>query len=194
MKLSKIEQILKRRKTIVLYQENPQWIGDYNAVYQMTNMPKLDETSLCYLFEITEEQRQKFNVITKAYAPVEHLFDDHHITDNEVSTQPLFSLYSDGSVFIPIKTSQGVRFIAAEYLAPFTKDDVTVYERTLNGHIYFVVKKGLFIRAVILPCLIKDNGEPVKQFTAELHALMQNYTNDCGALDLLGVKGESYAE
>lgn len=178
MKLKKIESILKRRKTIVLIEGTPQWIGDYQAMYIMENLPRMDEIGLFAMFDIPKDQQSKFSVIKKHCHAHRLMAEDHCITDNEVSYCPGLGIYCDGSVYLPIGTSQGVKFLAAEYLAPFAKENITLYERVLDGHLVFVVKAGLFIKAVINPLVFADGGGVVKAFASSLSEQMQDYTND----------------
>ena len=172
MKIKKIEQILKRRKTIVLYDDTVQWIGDNNALYKLDDMPKIDDHNVFVLFDIAGEQADKYDVQMLRVTEYDlHLqMEDHYLTDNEVGVSESCGLYVDGSVYLPVETSMGVKLIAAEYLAPFAKENYTVYERVINGKLDFVVKCGLFIKAIIAPVQMPNVGEAIKRLLQQITA------------------------
>lgn len=62
MKLKKIEQILKRNKTIILYHgpDDIQFLSDGAALYPMFNLPELTKESIFTMFDIPEEKASKF--------------------------------------------------------------------------------------------------------------------------------------
>lgn len=62
MKLKKIEQILKRNKTIILYHgpDDIQFLSDGTALYPMFNLPELTKESIFTMFDIPEEKASKF--------------------------------------------------------------------------------------------------------------------------------------
>lgn len=62
MKSKKIEQILKRNKTIILYHgpDDIQFLSDGTALYSMFNLPKLTKESIFTMFDIPEKKASKF--------------------------------------------------------------------------------------------------------------------------------------
>ena len=73
MKLKKIEQILKRNKTIILYHgpDDIQFLSDGAALYPMFNLPELTKESIFTMFDIPEEKASKFD-IRRRYERLRH--------------------------------------------------------------------------------------------------------------------------
>ena len=181
MKLKKIESICKRSKTIsIIVDENNQWIGEYGAYYLIEDLPTLSKEQIFAIFDIQPDQQEKysFSQMNKAYYLI---LDDNFRTDNSVDIFSEFSLTSDGTEIIPVETSQGLKFIAKRYLKPFDKEQITVFERTSDtGSLYFIVKKGIFIKAVILPLMLKENGKSLEEWSVRFAQAMKSFTNDFG--------------
>lgn len=181
MKLKKIESICKRSKTIVIINDNGiQWIGEYGAFYLIEDMPELASESIFAIFDVQAEQREKW-FYTEQKRPETIVLSDNCVTDNEISVLSDYELIKNGTTIIPILTSQGLKFINKAYLKPFDKEQITVYERLDSaGKLYFVIKKGLFIKALILPSVFTDNGADLKEWSRTFAELMKTYVNDMG--------------
>lgn len=181
MKLKKIESICKRSKTIVIINDNGiQWIGEYGAFYLIEDMPELASESIFAIFDVQAEQREKW-LYNEQAKPKTLILSDHCVTDNEISVLSDYGLIKDGTTLIPVITSQGLKFINKAYLKPFDKEQITVYERLDSvGKLYFVIKKGLFIKALILPSVFTDNGADLKEWSRKFAELMKTYVNDMG--------------
>lgn len=181
MKLKKIESICKRSKTISIISDgNNQWIGEYGAYYLIEDLPTLSKEQIFAIFDIQPDQQEKysFSQMNKAYYLI---LDDNFKTDNSVDIFSEFTLTADGTEIIPVETSQGLKFIAKRYLKPFDKEQITVFERTSDtGSLYFIVKKGMFIKAVILPLMLKENGKSLKEWSVRFAQAMKSFTNDFG--------------
>ena len=181
MKLKKIESICKKSKTIsIIADENNQWIGEYGAFYLIEDMPKLASESIFAIFDVQAEQREKW-LYNEQAKPKTLVLSDHCVTDNEISVLSDYGLIKDGTTLIPVLTSQGLKFINKAYLKPFDKEQITVYERLDSaGKLYSVIKKGLFIKALILPSVFTDNGADLKEWSLKFAELMKTYENDMG--------------
>ena len=155
MKIKKLIDICKKTGNIFLYDTGEsRWISDGHAIYDITELPAFDETTLCNTFDINEKQAAKINFRNETALPKNICFDD--VCESEVVAErgPMWLSHA-GTGNIPFKTSQGVVFIESKYLLPLS--DVSapmleLYERTTeNGNIYFAVKTGLILLAVITP-------------------------------------------
>lgn len=151
MKLKKIEQILKRNKTIILYHgpDDIQFLSDGTALYPMFNLPELTKESIFTMFDIPEEKASKF------------LFEIRAL--------------SQSLDLEPLKTSQGIKYINTRYLEPFADIETgyEIYERTReDGMLYFAIKSGLILCGVVLPSFgdekfIKELLKEILQYTAD---------------------------
>lgn len=155
MKIKRVESILKARKTIITYhtEDKCQWIGDGSAFYQIFNLPKLTEDIICTMFDIPENKREKF-FFAERELPDNICFEDMDETA-QILNRANYSINIQGRNIEPLKTSQGVTFIDKRYLLPFEKmeNGYELYERTAkSGDVYFAVKRGFFLLAIIAPC------------------------------------------
>ena len=143
-------------------------------------MPELASESIFAIFDIQNDQREKWHYAEKT-KPETIVLSDTCVTDNEISVLSDYELIKNSTTIIPILTSQGLKFINKAYLKPFDKEQITVYERLDSaGKLYFVIKKGLFIKALILPSVFTDNGADLKEWSRTFAELMKTYVNDMG--------------
>lgn len=153
MKIKKIVDLCKKRGYFYLFttEGGEQWLSDGVGAYPLGDVPCLDEDTLCALFDIPEKAREKM-VFRVQQAPSVFCFDD--VVPGEVLCEQGALLLGEGKHgVIPYKTQQGIQFIDRTHLEPLEGGgQLEVYERIgEHGDMYFAVKRGLLLVAVILP-------------------------------------------
>lgn len=172
MKIRKIIDICKRSGAIYLFEgENEQWISDGAAIFPLFNLPRLDESTICTVYNIDDKKRQKIVFRHEAALPQSYDFNDGVRGEIPAERGPMY-LSDGGRGIIPYMTSQGVVFIDAKYLQPFADIDngmLNLYEwATDSGQIYFAVKSGFMLVGIILPVDVIND-----QFVERLKTLLQ---------------------
>ena len=153
MKIKKIVDLCKKRGYFYLFtpEGGEQWLSDGVGAYPLGDVPRLDEDTLCALFDIPDKAREKM-VFRVQQAPSSLCFDD--VMPGEVLCEQGALLLGEGKHgVIPYKTQQGIQFIDRTHMEPLEGcGQLEVYERTSTaGTTYFAVKRGLTLVAVILP-------------------------------------------
>ncbi len=153
MKIKKIVDLCKKRGYFYLFtpEGGEQWLSDGVGAYPLGDVPRLDEDTLCALFDIPDKAREKM-VFRVQQAPSSLCFDD--VAPGEVLCEQGALLLGEGKHgVIPYKTQQGIQFIDRTHMEPLEGcGQLEVYERTSTaGTTYFAVKRGLTLVAVILP-------------------------------------------
>lgn len=169
MKIKQIEKILKAKKTIYISEANgAQWLSDGAAFYPVYNLPKLTEENIFVLFDIPEDKRDKFRFKTPQL-PTFLNFEDSDENEQMIDRSD-FSLFVNGRLLEPLKTSRGIVFIKPRYLMPIDADEgFALYERISEyGRPYIVVKRGFILQAVIYPENIIDD-----KFVESLETLLR---------------------
>lgn len=192
MKNKKIIDICKRNRHIYLFNdssENCQWVSDGNAIYLMTDMPHLNESYICKLYDITDSQADKITFRTNLNLPEDLNFNDTDAT--EKPTSPLMlNITVDSFTLIPLITEEGLMFLNSQYLTPFcdtNKNDIQIYTRKrASGETVFAIKVGLFLYAVVSPYNIisEEFVEKVKMlYKASETALFNNKSESGSSLN-----------
>lgn len=158
MKLKKVSAIYKRSKRYVLYDKpaesggGEQWLGDGSAAYLLEGIPRLNEDSLCRMFDISESQRD--NLIIEQAKVLEGIcWGDTDANESKAEGMELGLIY-EGRELLPLMSREGIIFLDKKYLSPFDSEGeyIGLYQRkTLYGQVYIAVKAGLLIRGVIFP-------------------------------------------
>ena len=153
MKIKKIVDLCKKRGYFYLFtpEGGEQWLSDGVGAYPLGDVPRLDEDTLCALFDIPDKAREKM-VFRVDVPPLSFCFDD--VMPGEVLCEQGALLLGEGKHgVIPYKTQQGIQFIDRTHMEPLEGcGQLEVYERTSTaGTTYFAVKRGLTLVAVILP-------------------------------------------
>lgn len=158
MKIKSIEAICKKTKQVVIFErqdtadETVQYLGDGNAMFLISGLPKLDEDSILTIFDVPEKTREKWYVSTKTI-PEAICVEDIDPTERVIEKEPISVTYM-GKNLKPFQTSRGIIFIDSRYFVPLADvmDVVEVYERvTPNGAPYVAAKVGFLLQAVIMP-------------------------------------------
>ncbi|MCL1994651.1 MAG: hypothetical protein FWG63_00425 [Defluviitaleaceae bacterium] len=180
IKLKTVAQICKKEGYLGLCDGNDQqWVNTNNAFYPLGNLPKLDINNLATIFDFTEKQLE--STITKHFSlPEEFNFSD--VCKNEKFVYPaqdfgdILTINFGEERLMPVTATEELVFLNADYLKPLAKlDELDFYERRMGTIRYFVVKRGLFVVAVILPehmlpDQIKLLEELLEQMTEEKRA------------------------
>ena len=146
MKIKQIEAILKTQKTIIVSETAEcQWLSNGEACYPVYNMPKLTRENIFTMFDISESKWDKFYFREQELPSVYNFADDDEAELMVEQSKIEFNV--SGRTLVLLKTSQGMVFINARYLRPFSDlaDGFELYERTSKaGTPYIVVKSGFY--------------------------------------------------
>lgn len=176
MVFKEISKLCQRRRTAVIYDDycrRTQWISDERTFYPTFGLPRLDTKTLPYVLDIPEGKQVKMLFDRNVELPDQLNFSDYDDTE-QVLLRAGATVGFRNEVFLPVRTSLGLMFIDPEQLKPL-KDieaEIELYERVAkNGEPYIVAKRGLELKAVILPIY---QGEPLLEeletLTKELSA------------------------
>lgn len=165
MNLEKVINICKKAKRFVVFRQNPktQWLGDDVAAYLVTNSPKFTPEYLTASASL-KPQDVESTVFKNTDFPDAFETSDNTVVEIPVELSEITINFSDGE-YTPVFTTKGVRFVKTVYFEPFSKEDIEIFERlTAEGQMYFVIKVGMFVNAIIIA---QDNyldTETVAQF------------------------------
>lgn len=176
MVIKEISKLCQRRRTAVIYDDycrRTQWISDERTFYPTFGLPRLDTETLPYVLDIPEGKQVKMLFDRNVELPDQLNFSDYDDTE-QVLPRAGATVGFRNEVFLQVRTSLGLMFIDPEQLKPL-KDieaEIELYERVAkNGEPYIVAKRGLELKAVILPIY---QGEPLLEeletLTKELSA------------------------
>lgn len=164
MKINKIASLLKKGKTIHLYDGTDcQWVSTGYATYSLAGLPWLEEKNIVTMFDIPEDQRGKYYFEHKEL-PQTMNFSDTDKTEGVIDSEHI-KIGTHGCILKIFQTSSGAAFVDSDLLVPFkdSLDYLEYYERhTVDGKVYIAVKNGLTLIGIILPSevvnddLIKD--------------------------------------
>ena len=156
MVIKEISKLCQRRRTAVIYDDycrRTQWISDERTFYPTFGLPRLDTETLPYVLDIPEGKQAKMLFDRNVELPDQLNFSDYDNTE-QVLPRAGATVSFRNEVFLPVRTSLGLMFIDPEQLKPL-KDieaEIELYERMAkNGEPYVVAKRGLELKAVILP-------------------------------------------
>lgn len=151
MNLDKIFNICKASKRFVVFRQNPktQWIGDGIATYIVTHSPKLTPEYLTASASLKPQEVEN-TLFKNIDFPEEFETADKVDNENFVVPSEITINFFDGEYTL-VFTSQGIRFIKTIYLKPFGNEEYELYERySDDGKMYFVLKIGMFVNALIM--------------------------------------------
>lgn len=154
MNIKKIIDICKKSGTLIIFEgkDGLQWIGDGAAFYPLYNLPNFDTESICRAYDITEKQAAKMHFRDEPLPDVLNFQDTH---PDEIQCEREEALFGGGYGITPIITSEGMLFINGRYLLPIAgaaDEMLYIFERkTKDGQIYFAVKQGFMLIALIWP-------------------------------------------
>lgn len=175
MKIQRIVSLCKSEGLVSVFEddEGTQWIGDGGSLYPMYGLPRFDRDSFCKTYDINPTQQGKIAFRHQMGMP--EAIDCSDAVTGEICTDRvgLADITISGYTYTPCMTQRGISFFNRAYLRPLDDEPTLpeIYERTTtDGAIYFAVKCGFMLKAIILPAKITS-----KQFVQGLRAL----TNHC---------------
>lgn len=131
-----------------------QWIGDLTAIYPVFDLPYLEEESIFTIFDVKSAKRDDY------FFQCIEVPEGVNLDDSSENEEPIdqsefdIDIIHAGVTMRPLKTSQGVTFIDADYLAPLGDyERVELFERynPQEEKIYIVAKVGMIVKAIIRP-------------------------------------------
>lgn len=159
MKLKKVAALCAKAGVFRLYDEVTedgelirQWLGDGCSAYPLSNLPVLDESNLCAMFDIPEKKRKKCSIQRKQMPETMNV--DDYAKGERVLYNGWPTVEHDGYVVKPLSTNDDIMFVQTGYLSPLEDMDdyLQFYERVDdNGKAYVAAKNGMEIVAVIMP-------------------------------------------
>lgn len=157
MKVSKVIELCKRNHVLCLYDdpEGVQWISDGCALYPLWGLPTFDDSSIKASYDISDKLWEKMQFHRQYGVPKGYDLADLPGEERRAERMPLWIRYAGVSA-VPYIVSTGVAWMDSAYLTPFgTEERLEVWERrTEDGRLYFAVKIGLELSAVVMPCLL----------------------------------------
>jgi hypothetical protein len=134
-----------------------QWLGEGTALYLVTGLPQLHEENLVRMFDITEKQKKK---LLFSLGPLPESLNFENVIKEESVIEDNLPLLCVGRYTVkPILTKKGIVFLDADLFSPLrdTLDVLELWERcTDTGRVYFTVKLGFIVVAVLVPLDILD--------------------------------------
>ena len=161
MKIKNVAAICKRKKSIVLYndQSGQQYISDGFAVYPVFGLPKLNTDYVLTIFDIPEKEREKY-ITRETVLPSGINLSDDDYSEKAVIPIPISIAYG-GVPLRPLKTTGGIVYIDGRYLSPLADmlDVLELYERrTAEGALYIAAKAGFLLQGVIFPQIMIEES------------------------------------
>lgn len=159
MNRDKILSLCKKSKKFVTYiqTKNTQWLGNGKAFYCMGDSENLTAEYLTAAagLKVTDVINTSFLLLNFDFS------EDYNFADQD-TTEALFFRYHidvkiDGEEYLVFESERGTVFIHQDILSPFKADTSEVYSRINenSGEIYYVVKEGMVVVAVIF----EDNSQ-----------------------------------
>ena len=146
-KFESILQICKEGKNFSYMKDEDgcQWIGDGNAFYFVsTEKPFTNE----YLTACAKLSKKDFDIVE--FHPI-NLYDQFELEADIENEKPCgrasFDICINKTTYKIVYTSEGARLIPEKYLKVF--DDYDIFEKHDDAGMYFAIKQGMFVKAVI---------------------------------------------
>lgn len=176
MVIKEISKLCQRRRTAVIYEDArrcTQWISNDRAFFPTYGLPRLDTETLPYVLDIPEKKQAKILFDRKENLPDLLNFSDYDDTER-VLPRAGATVGFKNELLLPVRTSLGLMFIDPEQLKPLKDiaEEIELYERMAkNGEPYIAAKRGLELKAVILPIYQGEQLlEELETLTNELSA------------------------
>ena len=147
----------KEEQVCTLKKGDTQFLGNGQAFYVLNEeIPWLSEYMFCAAFDIKEKKAEKIHFSFGEPVPEGYDFGDATESENQVEQINGIGIQYNGKSLIPFKTSEGIAYLDKAHFAPLADldgDMIYVFERrSKNGALYFAVKFGFVVVAVIMPC------------------------------------------
>ena len=159
MKIQRIVALCKSRGQVSVFEddEGTQWIGDGYSLYPLYGLPRFDKDSFCHTYDIAGKQQDKIAFRYQWGMPEKIDCSDAAAGEIRTDRVGLTDIALSGHVYTPCMTQKGIAFFDRSYLRPLSDEPASldIYERAdEDGEIYFAVKAGFMLKAVILPAKI----------------------------------------
>lgn len=163
MKIQRIVALCKSRGQVSVFEddEGTQWIGDGASLYPLYGLPRFDKDSFCHTYDIAGKQQDKIAFRYQWGMPEKIDCSDAAAGEIRTDRVGLTDIALSGHVYTPCMTQKGIAFFDRSYLRPLSDEPASldIYERAdEDGEIYFAVKAGFMLKAVILPAKILSRG------------------------------------
>lgn len=158
MLLKKIISLCTKTEEVCTIQQGKvQWLGNGQAFYVLNEeIPWLSESMFCAAFDIKQKKAEKMQFSFGEPVPKGYDFSDASADENMVDRIKGIGIQYNGKSLIPFKIGEGIAYIDRAHFAPLAdldSDLVYIFERHAeDGTLFFVVKFGFTVVAVIMPC------------------------------------------
>ena len=147
--------LCRQHKAIRLFgdPDELQWVSEGHAMYPLHGHPGMTAEVLPQLFDVREKDLGKYIIKHEIDLPGGFDYSDVASKEKELREEPITIKRYD-TILCPVQTSRGLMFYDPEYLKPLRdmQDTLEIYEReTPQGGIYFAVKSGFLLQAIIMP-------------------------------------------
>lgn len=179
MKLKAIAALIKKKRTVTLYDDEAngeQWLRVGDAIYLLSRLPIFESLEqLLTILDISEKETDKL-VMNHCQLPDIFCFKDSWSGERALLNSDL-QLNLGSLELYPARTSMGLRFYETQYMKPLRDmgDNYEIKERTTGeGVPYLVVKQGLCIRAIIVPDALEKTkmAEELQNLHSEMMTTM----------------------
>jgi hypothetical protein len=162
MKIKKLVSICKLNKTAIIYERKTgeviqQYIGDGNAFYPIYGLPRLTKESLLTIFDIAQEDWDKWKVRVQEAPPKE--FTDDLVENEEPISKFYQQIVINGELIKSMcMPNYGTVFYKDAYMGPIRDgEEIMFYGRYCGEEPIIAVKSGLLLQATILPTKIESD-------------------------------------
>lgn len=173
--------LCRAHKRVILYgdPEELQWVGDGMALYPLHGMPGMEAEDLQAVFDVPDKDEGKYLIEHNDWLPEIFCYEDL-APRGETQLRPeawIFKRYD--TLLVPVQTSRGLRFYNPDYLKPLKdlQNTLEIYERrATNGSMYFAVKSGMLLQAILLP-LTPEYGKLLDELLEICQGLQRTVEN-----------------
>ncbi|MBQ9269694.1 MAG: hypothetical protein IJ206_09290 [Oscillospiraceae bacterium] len=165
MKLKKVAALCKKHKQAAIFQQwkypstggprylAKQFISDGYAAYSAYGLPELTKESLLRIFDVKEEDFEKWRVSVDELPDSLDFRDD---IDDEIRIETFYwpVVRNEETIYVFGTEGNGVLFVKEDYIAAAGESGYrTYFERRTreSGNPYIAVKNGVMLEAIILP-------------------------------------------
>lgn len=162
MKIKKIGSLCAKNKHFALMhgENGEQWLGTGSAQYKLEGLPQLTAATLPPLFDISSDKaadiRWNETGFPEAYDVSDYVSGERELVPDNISI-----IDDAGRILIPLHTGDGRCYLLQKKFIDVIDDDEPQYFLRRNeqsGQPYIVARSGMFIVALIMPFVDKENN------------------------------------
>lgn len=163
MKIKKLAALCKKNKRAIIYERKiegteavQQYISNGYAIYPVFGLPQLDKESLLTIFDVDQEDWEKWHVSIKDGAPDEYI---QEIWQEEEAIERWFQpIIHNGDVIKSVYLHGKTVFFNDAFLDPIRDGENLLYYGRFDprGEPVIVVKSGLLLQGTIMPVKVAD--------------------------------------